>query len=97
MVKRLAADIRIILNEPAVEHSSSVQHSSTDKIPGRCVLWIRESIMLLGWISAESFKGRGTAYSGWGKENRKVIGLMAYRKKLILQYLKARCCKYYTV
>ena len=31
VVKRLAYDIRLILNEPAI------QHSSTDKIPGRCL------------------------------------------------------------
>ena len=43
VVKRLAEDIRLILSEPAVlvKHSS-VQHSSTDKIPGtgRCVLFM---------------------------------------------------------
>ena len=37
LVKRLAEDIRLILSEPAVKPSSSVQHSSTDKLPGRCV------------------------------------------------------------
>ena len=36
VVKRLAADIRLILSKPAVKPSSSVQYSSTDKLPGRC-------------------------------------------------------------
>ena len=40
VVKRLAEDIRLILSEPAVKPSSSVQHSSTDKLPGRCVIFL---------------------------------------------------------
>ena len=40
VVKRLAEYIRLILSKPAVKHSSSVQHSSTDKLPGRCVLFV---------------------------------------------------------
>ena len=41
VVKRIAEDIRLILSEPAVKHSS-VQYSSTDKIPGtgRCVMFM---------------------------------------------------------
>ena len=45
VVKRLAADIRLILSKPTVK-PSSVQHSSTDKLPGRCVLILFVSTLL---------------------------------------------------
>ena len=47
VVKRLAEDIRLILSEPAVKPSSSVQHSSTDKLPGRCVLFVSALLFLV--------------------------------------------------
>ena len=45
VVKRLAADIRLILSKPTVK-PSSVQHSSTDKLLGRCVLILFVSTLL---------------------------------------------------
>ena len=45
VVKRLAADIRLMLSKPTVK-PSSVQHSSTDKLPGRCVLILFVSTLL---------------------------------------------------
>ena len=46
VVKRLAADIRLILSKPTIK-PSSVQYSSTDKLPGRCVLFVSALLFLV--------------------------------------------------